>query len=298
MAFHWSGRTSLEAAHVICLDENSVCFVLFLTFAKALEDVAVLFIHPGMTLILGNSMCATISSMYSRLISYRHSDAILHQKWYFYSMRILYPLFSHLLIPPPWLSQDFDSRPELRALFQRVACSGFDLIARAQGGCQPVVRDLVWLPHLKLNGLYCASCALLSSPWDLLSSRHSVMYQCPFWLCFTEFKPIRCSSLRSCSYSSHVIMAFLKLSKSRCSFLLAPNPEFVYTRSSRGGKWWEFYDASCPLGLISRDQEIGHSWKPDSWTPTQSFGKGRLLLSIVMTHWRVYMISTIKYLNS
>lgn len=157
-------RTSLEAAHVTCLDENSVCFVLFLSFAKALEDVAVLFIHPGMTLMLGNSTCATISSMHSRFISYKHNDTILHQNWYFYNMKILLPP-NHLLIPVAWLSQDLDSSPVVRALFWRVAYLGSDLIARARCGCQPVVRDLVWLLHLQLNGLYCALCALLSSLW-------------------------------------------------------------------------------------------------------------------------------------
>lgn len=58
-------------------------------------------------------------------------------------MKILLPPLDGLLSPIPQLSQDFDSSSELGALFQRLAYLGFDLIARAQCGCQAVARDLV-----------------------------------------------------------------------------------------------------------------------------------------------------------
>lgn len=51
----------------------------------------------------------------------------------------------------------------LSALFQRLAVSGF---VRAQCDCQTVVRDPVWLLHLKFNGLDYASCAFHNSLWD------------------------------------------------------------------------------------------------------------------------------------
>lgn len=81
-------------------------------------------------------------------------------------MKILHPPLKGLLTPIPQLSLGFDSSSELRVLFQRLAYSGFEPIARAQCGSQPVVRDLVWLLHLKLNGLDYALCALHSSLWD------------------------------------------------------------------------------------------------------------------------------------
>lgn len=103
------------------------------------------------------------SSMYSRLISYRHKDTTLYPKCYFYNMKILrsplcWPLF------PGWAGAL--AHPLNSGLCSKGWHRGFDLIARAQCGCQAVVRDLVWLLHLKLNGLYCAFCALLSSLWD------------------------------------------------------------------------------------------------------------------------------------
>lgn len=58
-------------------------------------------------------------------------------------MKILLPRLDGLLNPIPPLSQDFDSSSELRALFQRLAYLGFNLIAGAQCGCQAVARDLV-----------------------------------------------------------------------------------------------------------------------------------------------------------
>lgn len=228
--------------------------------------------------------------MHSRFISYKHNDTILHQNWYFYNMKILHPPQSSadpccLVEPGLWLI------PWFKGSILEVAYSGSDLIV------SQLLKTLFDFFTCSLMGFIVLSVHCLAVFEPLLSSRHSLMYQCPSWLCFTEFKPIRCSLLRFCSYSSHVIMDFHRHSKSRCSFLLAPNPEFVYTRSDRGGSWWGFYDGPGPLGLISRNQEIGHSWKPNSWTPTQNFGKGRLILSIVMTHWRVYKIFTMKYLN-
>lgn len=141
-----------------------------------------------MTLILGKSTWATIRSMYSRLISYRHNDTTLHQKWYFYSMKILHPPLNHVLIPVPWLNQDFDSSPGLRALFQRVAYSVLIWLQEPKVVVRQLLETLFDSFTWSLMGFIVPSLHCLAVFGPLLSSRHSVMYQCPFWLCFTEFK--------------------------------------------------------------------------------------------------------------